>query len=529
MLNYKKPLFWIVLFVVLAVIVGAVVLLTRPDSSTEQQEPGIYISLNCAEDLIYSVQLNVVLSDDTVFTEVCQNADNSGLKAGDTLYFAIQQPGIIDYTLTACDKNGSTLAVASFTDDFGPETRIDIEITADLQIVQESADYTLTQMDADGQVLHTMDSLSGDAANIIKKMILHYLSQSTLNAGLDSSQLEEHYQIDVRYPDGAGTTYYVYTLDGQAVIQTEAGLCAPISNELYATLSLLMQADVQGPDTDDESSITVPNSEMNQIEPLIGEAIIHTNKALYGKGDFVTESHNILAAEAVGNQINAYAVALYAEFAYKDGWFVDVNAVHQPIVLSFEKNTDGSYELTEYWTPEEGDAYTQSIMDKFPAEIVDKALNTQKYYFVQMQICYVEATMNYGSADNYSTIDSLINTIAATPANSSDVQSHIDENFVDYRQLIYYSDFTLRYCFDAFNHGGQTGLKGAIMAMACQDIMSVRMENLLEDQDYSNGQEWYDALKQKALELKEQYSDDKIKDVYPSIWLLLQMRNSAEL
>ena len=53
MLNYKKPLFWIVLFVVLAVIVGAVVLLTRPDSSTEQQEPGIYISLNCAEDLIY--------------------------------------------------------------------------------------------------------------------------------------------------------------------------------------------------------------------------------------------------------------------------------------------------------------------------------------------------------------------------------------------------------------------------------------------------------------------------------------------
>ena len=146
-----------------------------------------------------------------------------------------------------------------------------------------------------------------------------------------------------------------------------------------------------------------------------------------------------------------------------------------------------------------------------------------------MQICYVEATMNYGSADNYSTIDSLINTIAATPANSSDVQSHIDENFVDYRQLIYYSDFTLRYCFDAFNHGGQTGLKGAIMAMACQDIMSVRMENLLEDQDYSNGQEWYDALKQKALELKEQYSDDKIKDVYPSIWLLLQMRNSAEL
>jgi len=69
---------------------------------------------------------------------------------------------------------------------------------------------------------------------------------------------------------------------------------------------------------------------------------------------------------------------------------------------------------------------------------------------------------------------------------------YIEAHSIDFRELVYYGRYTLDYCFDLFEKGGQTGLEGQIMASACRDIMTIWGETVVEG-DYDTGQEWYDA------------------------------------
>jgi hypothetical protein len=74
------------------------------------------------------------------------------------------------------------------------------------------------------------------------------------------------------------------------------------------------------------------------------------------------------------------------------------------------------------------------------------------------------------------------------------VESYIEENIEEYRQLLYYGRYTLDYCFNQFEDGGRTGLKGHIMARACAEILADTMSDY-PDIIYGNGQERYDKIK----------------------------------
>jgi hypothetical protein len=67
--------------------------------------------------------------------------------------------------------------------------------------------------------------------------------------------------------------------------------------------------------------------------------------------------------------------------------------------------------------------------------------------------------------------------------------AYIQTHQVEYRKLIYYGQYTLRYCSTLFEQGGQTGLEGHIMAMACREILGAVKDDVL----YNTGQEWYDT------------------------------------
>ena len=141
-----------------------------------------------------------------------------------------------------------------------------------------------------------------------------------------------------------------------------------------------------------------------------------------------------------------------------------------PAALTFTKNPAGAYELQEYWIPQDGRGYGPSIKEKFPADIYNEAIDTQKYILPHTQACYAQA-VEYGNVDTDTVIEKLLQIIMSSPGESSNPRDYIDGHPIEYRELKYYGDYTLCYIYTEFLKGGQTGLKGHIMLAAMRDLL----------------------------------------------------------
>ena len=249
------------------------------------------------------------------------------------------------------------------------------------------------------------------------------------------------------------------------------------------------------------------------LNTCVSDAILNVNADLYTDGDFATEAHTVLKIEEYDNKVyerdedtgtirywieqdgsetTVYAMVLYLKFSFTEDGFSETGGSHMPVAITFVKNDAGEYVLKEYWEPWDGDAYASSIAGKFPSDIYEDALDTQKYIVAHMQSCYAQA-IAYGDVDADAVISGLVDTIASSPSQVSDPQAYIDAHEMEYRELIYLGEYTLRYCFTLFEQGGRTGLKGHIMAAACREILGdVGDVNV----PVGTGQEWYDALPQ---------------------------------
>lgn len=94
--------------------------------------------------------------------------------------------------------------------------------------------------------------------------------------------------------------------------------------------------------------------------------------------------------------------------------------------------------------------------------------------------------------DTENMIAMRIETIASSPAYMSNPGAYIEAHPKEYEELIGYGDATVRYCFELFEQGGQTDLKGHIMAIACREILGGAWDDAL----YNTGQDWYDFNRQ---------------------------------
>ncbi len=167
-----------------------------------------------------------------------------------------------------------------------------------------------------------------------------------------------------------------------------------------------------------------------------------------------------------------------------------------PVAITFDVNEEGEYALNEYWMPMDGSGYGPSIKEKFPAHLYDDAIDTQKYVYGQIMNCYDDAIRHgeLGKADVGNRIEELLETIMSSPSESSRPGDYIDEHRIEYREIVFIGKHALDYCFSEFEEGGQTGLKGHIMAAACRDIMKVDGEEF--NGLFNTGQEWYDAYEE---------------------------------
>lgn len=113
-----------------------------------------------------------------------------------------------------------------------------------------------------------------------------------------------------------------------------------------------------------------------------------------------------------------------------------------------------------------------------------------------------------------SEIEELLETICSSPAQSSNPGAYIEAHPEEYARLIELERTTVSYCFTQFARGGQTDLRGHIMAIACREIIS-GTEPLTVDGYYMTGQDWFVAFARQAEALREELGTQELSKFHP--------------
>ncbi|MBQ7841521.1 MAG: hypothetical protein IJ390_13705 [Lachnospiraceae bacterium] len=280
---------------------------------------------------------------------------------------------------------------------------------------------------------------------------------------------------------------------------------------------------------------TILHETPTSLETAISKAILEHANNHYSEqeGYFECESHVIFSTEAQNpassgdngkENVTVYAMVLTQTYDLSSGAIVDEGGSHMPAAITFSIDDTGAYALEEYWIPLDGSGYEPSIRGKFPDPVEEDAMDTQKYILAQIQDCYAQA-VEYGNLGTDAIVRKLLDEILASPGleAESGLARYIRNESITYRELTYYGAYTLKACFKEFLKGGQTDLRGLLMAEVCQDIMTGFGEALITDYEPANGQEWFDACKENARKLEGQYTQDELAEQYPGSWLLLNM------
>ena len=274
---------------------------------------------------------------------------------------------------------------------------------------------------------------------------------------------------------------------------------------------------------------------LNQYKPEKSDGLYHC-------ADFVLLEQEEICGVAPVNSgkdnmelITVYGMALHESLGFSGATFHEVAYDYVPVKLQFQKESESEYILKDSWFPEKPieswDIYQESIWDAFST--YSEELATDVIYAIQDDIyltslrqnCYEQA-VSYGAVDTDTVIEGLLEQITKSPVTLlSGVQNYIEAHTLEYRELTYYGKYTLWYCFGEFLKGGQTGLRGQIMASVCKDISLGWGEALLIDSENSvaTGQDWFDIFRSNAEELQKQYSEEELNELYHASWLLLQV------
>ena len=272
---------------------------------------------------------------------------------------------------------------------------------------------------------------------------------------------------------------------------------------------------------------------IDQLEAAVSAAILEQNQDRYSENFFRCESHIIFETEYAAESaltekgeydqyVTVYALVLHQIYDLSGGAISDEGGSHIPTAITFGIDKEGKYALLEYWKAKDGSYYESSIRDKFPRQAAKEAMDTQKYVLTQIQDCYAQV-IQYGKMDTDGVVAGLLDEILENPGTASGVQEYIDANSIVFRELTYYGAYTLKYCFREFLKGGQTDLRGLLMARACQEIMTGIGDDLLSETDPATGQEWFNAYYAVAKSREERYTQEEIKVNYPVSRMLLEM------
>lgn len=133
---------------------------------------------------------------------------------------------------------------------------------------------------------------------------------------------------------------------------------------------------------DGKTKINISCVFVGSLDDCISEAIVEHNKGNYiDGGDYVCEAHEILSTEITkkdknGNikEVTVYLVQAYCEYMYETNTVVETGGSGSALALTFEVTDTSHYKLKEYWEPDMGRGYAESIREKFPADCAEIAI-----------------------------------------------------------------------------------------------------------------------------------------------------------
>ncbi len=171
------------------------------------------------------------------------------------------------------------------------------------------------------------------------------------------------------------------------------------------------------------------------------------------------------------HRVTYYGWALYQTYRVLEEGLENVGGCHVPVALTFDVSGE-KYALREYWEPRDGSDKTAEVRERFPEHVAENGVDGGKYILEQTRRCYGEAVEQSG-LDTDSVVSGLLEKLCE-PGPWSDLRSYIDQHGREYRELIYYGDYTLQYCLQELAGGDETGLRGRIMTALCEDILQGR-------------------------------------------------------
>ena len=227
-------------------------------------------------------------------------------------------------------------------------------------------------------------------------------------------------------------------------------------------------------------------------------------------------------------QVTVYGMALHEKYGYSGATFHVVESWYNPVKLTFEKAPHGTFQLSDAWFPkypaESAEQHADAIYEQFSMYSEDLANSVlfellDKNYLQQVKRdCYDQA-VRHGGVDTYSAVEYLFEVIESSPATSSRPADYLDAHPNEYKELMYYGDYTLQYIFSKFHlEGNQTGLRGHLMRIVLDDLSPEAQLRLHAE----TGQAYFDEWKAGAIRINEQHDMDWIKENQPAIWLFLQ-------
>ena len=132
-------------------------------------------------------------------------------------------------------------------------------------------------------------------------------------------------------------------------------------------------------------------------QTALTQAILTHNRVEQDPAVYGCEAHIVYGMHRGENVVTVYALVRYQEYAMVDGALTERSGSQVPTAVTFTKNVD-TYELLQYWTP--GDNWADSIREKFPEHLWEKALDFKNYPTEQLkEECLVKAQVYFGVGD----------------------------------------------------------------------------------------------------------------------------------
>ncbi len=142
-----------------------------------------------------------------------------------------------------------------------------------------------------------------------------------------------------------------------------------------------------------------------QLSLFIDCEIAAQNEGEHTKDNLIVVDKEIISVRRFANRTTVYMWAYYGEYSFEYN-VKEESASHILTVITVEKQ-NGSYHLSEYWTPSDGSRYLDSVKEKMPFYIPARLLDSSNTSYEQQQRCFDKAR-EYFSVGEWSSFDATV-------------------------------------------------------------------------------------------------------------------------